>query len=379
MRLQELLNKAERERNEARAKNEAERAAKRRADAADLAQRDSAFRTWLGEMADDFEIAEPWWDANGHAVWRIRPRAWRIDWTMGVGEREPGYSFSFTGLGSVYAATADYSPALSQFLLDAHRAHDEEVAKRVGSYQEYLATPRDVGCSDDEGRLRQAHVELVHLAPELAAEWDALLNTSLEALGAWQDDQAEKAFVRSAAVERFREALEAWADECTAVRAHNAEVIAGLREDLEDVKQDVMEVEYAVVAADDDYGPYLETRRVWAVGIVAGSDDRTFLVVEDGRVREWTFRHLVGFSEPVTVRPSERPGLFARARIDDDKFFYLPEYEDWIAAARRALREFPAEPLWSDYGAGLEWGSDVARVVVPARARARAGAESDPF
>ena len=383
MRLQELLTEAEWERDEMRARRDAEKEQQARAEAADLAERDASFRAWLGEMAEDFEISWPKYNKQYHrTVWSLRPVAWRIHWTISVGrdDMQPnGYTFQLSR-SSAYAASPTDSPALSQFLLDAQRAHDAELEKRVASWAKVLMTWRDVGCSDDETRLRDARATLGTLAPERAAEWDVVLEKSLAALAAWRDEKAEQTAVRETAVEQFREAMEAWRDECAAVRAHNQSVIAGLRTDLGDVKQDLMEVEYAVVAADDEYGPSLETRRAWAAGIVAGSDDRTFLVTDRGGFREWTFRNLVGYSEPVTVRPSEHPELFMSAWFDDEQVYYLrekPEHGPLVAVAQRALREFPTESNWSEFGAGLDWGSDVARVVVPARERA--GFEQAPF
>jgi hypothetical protein len=69
--------------------------------------------------------------------------------------------------------------------------------------------------------------------------------------------------------------------------------------------------------------------------------------------------------------------LFCREWVGREPVFFLPEQRDRIDAARRALRELPAEPSWGDYGAGLEWGSDVARQSDVARERI--GAEQAPF
>lgn len=384
MRLDELLDTARRNRDEQQALAALTREAERRAAAEELARRDAAFRKWLGDLAEDLGIGEPAYGMNPDVtVWSLRPRieglveGARIEVVKSQGRS--CYTFKIV-YPKGYGPAADvYSAAdagLPYVLLNLQSWNEVELAARIASWEKELATPRDRGCSDDVERLRAARDKLNELAPEQSARWAEIHARSVSALVDWQTEEAEKAAVRAAAVERYTEALEAWADECAAVDAHNAAVVAGLREDLGDVSRDVVEIEFAVFAEDEE-GPHVETDFAWATAVISND---TYTVIENGRERDWTFRHVVRVSGPETVRPADRPELFLQwwSPAGTDRVFYLPRHGDRVEAAKRSLREYPAEPSWNVYGGGLPGGRDVYEAAGRARGR-RAAVESDPF
>lgn len=325
-----------------------------------LAAEDKRFREWLGELVEDLEIDGPQYMTqtgySGEFVsWEIRPRSWLVDWVISVHHDGEGYIFKHD-----YFIKSVDDPRLAKLFVKWQEEHDEEVKLLVAKWAKELATPRGPGCSDDEARLRDARVRLGKLAPERTDEWNALLAEALEALYEMWDEEAEKAAIRAAAVERYEEALEAWAVESAEARAHNAAVAQRLRERLGDVSMQVCEVEYAVVVREDGEA-VLETRRVWAVGNTGGAP-ATFRVNEGGRVRGWTINHVVRVSEVVTATPETHSWLFPQAVIGDEWVYFvdgLPSHHEAVDAALAEAREMPEPPDWDEYGRGLYWGTDV--------------------
>lgn len=363
------------------ARKAAEREERERAEAMDAAERRAALIQWLGDLTEDLDVsAGEWTDPQRptQLTFRLTPRAWRLGNAAYINALDDGSNvYQLTtvvagrAVGRCYPIDAT-DPALAMHLLEAQQAHDAELARRVAGWAAGLAVAREPGCADNDERLRELLALLREHAPERAAEWEALYERSTEALEAWRTERAEAVAVRDAAVERYREAMEAWADEYAAVRAHNDAVRAGLRARLGDVKMDVQELEYAVVADDEDWGRHVETRTAWAVGEVAGAPG-TWLVIGDGGVREWTFRHPVRWSEPQTVRPEyPHTGLFRIEWFDGEPVWtdYSPDHAAAVAEARAALRSYPNEPDWPAMSGGMNWFGQVHAVAGAARERA---------
>jgi len=371
MRLEELLEMGLDE-------EKAEEARKAERDAAfrsRLAKHDAAFRSWLGELAEDFEIDRPE-ELDGYIGgeqpirWTIRPK-WRLPYPFTAMTAGSG-AYRFGLNGTAYAVSTANDPDFARFLLNAKKAHDAELEERIAGLARELAVVKVFTRADsEEARLRNTHAKLMQLAPARWEEWAALLNKSLAELKGQVAQQEEEEAFRASAIEAYRLAMEAWADECEAVAAHNAEVINRLKNALGEVKQELMMVEYAVVA-DDEYGPQVEIRTAWSAGEIADAPD-AHLLIEGGRVRKWTIRNIIRMSELEEVTPDRHPNLFDEMQIAGERVFFLPcsaEHRTLVNEALSAVRVAPDAPSWDESSGGLGYGDDVRDAARPARDRA---------
>lgn len=302
--MQQMIEQATRLKAEESAAQDAARAEGERADAARIAERRDRLISWLGPLAEEMTVSAGERDRQGRDIldFRMMPRAWRMS-NMHIGVMDRGnergvYELSLVISGqrvSIWPVADAAGDRMAGCLLAAQRAYDAALAKRE-------------------------------------KEESALFD--------------------------WRRLLMAYREERDEAVAHNAAVREKLRRFLGDVHQYVREVEYAVVTDSHEYaGAALETRVAWVVGNIVDTD--TFMVIEDGRGRVWTFCHVARVSDPVAVWPSERPELFATERMGGETVFYLPwnpEHKAAVDVAVADLRPYPKEPSWSDLR-GDAWAS----------------------
>lgn len=355
---QTVLDEARRDRAaaaERKAAAEAERAA---AEAAELERKRDAFLTWLGPLADALEVSPARFDVD-RVRFNVHPAHWKVSDLIGVytdrADDAGWYKFQtpYRDTFSQFYSAADAS--FAQFLLDWEERYERVLARTIAEQRDSLVKVDDPGCADNDARINAALWELMRLAPERTAEWRELRAASREALDALWAEEAEKAAVRAAAVERYREAMEAWADECAAVRAANAATVTAIQA-RENLPLMVRDIEYANMGDDG----WVETRTVTALdGDPSGN---TWSVLESGEPRVWTFRTITRVSETRVVRPADDPysDLFAHCATP-----FSPHPVACIAvraadvrAELAALPTLPAEPKWGTFGQGLPWGAD---------------------
>lgn len=179
MRMKALLEEAARQEAADLAEAEAGYAAARKAQAEELAARQAAFIEWLGDLADDLTIQPPVLRGD-KVLWQIRPRSWRIPINISVTiYRGDTRAYTF-GRDQYVCYESPTEPGLLQFFLEQERAYQKELATRIERLTHELST------SHSEEMLAHSHDQLVELAPERAAEWDALYAAGTEALRGWR-------------------------------------------------------------------------------------------------------------------------------------------------------------------------------------------------
>lgn len=346
------------------------------------------FISWLGELADDFEIKPTSVGLNTGEEWGMHPRHWRLDHAIRLTYSVARGVFELSlGLHTCIVCERDtpFSPEdtenffpLAAFLRRAEDWYQNAMDGCIARAMKKLVTVTDPGCRDDRARVDDALAELMRLAPERAAEWDALY-------AAWQTQHdallAEQAATQAeydAVLEMYRQQMEAWADECAAVDEANRAAVAALQERVNKPVY-VREIEYAVVADNDAYGPHVETRTAYGSAPENGAVTAdAWTIIERGRARDWTFRNIVRISDILTVYPADDPyndTLFLRRATAFGLVAFSHVYEHRVEEELKRLLPPPDEPALP---AGLEWGKDVEKIASAARSRASWTA-GDPF
>lgn len=366
MRLNELMADVNKRQEEERRRQEAEQVELEQKQADEVAARIATFREWLGELAEDLEMGDGRW-VDGRVRLTVRPKGWRSSGGIGV-ELDGLNRGGFFGRPEHSAVYVDepYGPRLGEILVEWQQEYEEVLAGEIGRWHGMLVGNRPV-----EGvELGVAALDrLKELAPEREEDWEAAFSAWLKKDGERaraKREEEEAAAERAALVERFRLAMEAWAEERVAAVEHNRAVVEYLVLGLGEVSLKVREIEYGIVAADDDSYRYAMTRTAW--GITDGGND-SWVVVENGRPRLWTFRHIVRVSEAVDVKPESHPSLFGSAWLNGRVVHFTHDQELLVMAALAAIRPVPEEPDWNEMSGGEGWGSDVDVVTRPARER----------
>ena len=358
--LQEVLEAARQERAEARELRVVAAAEQKKAAEARLAEKREELIAWLGDLAADLVVSEGGLDGES-ITFSVHPAHW-MKGSVSVRRLKSGVAWYFEMLGGGYSPFTDAgSPEFRQFLLDWEERYGEWLGENIAASRLRVAEPDAWETTDDAARIRAALEQLLRLAPERGLEWRALYAQTQERIVRLRAAEAEQAAERAAAVERYREAMAAWADESDAVREANAAKVAALREQVNTLWV-VCDIEYAVVAEDDRLKG-VDTRMATGIRNQAMSD--TWMVLEKGAWKLWTFRHIVRESVPREIRPADDPysELFRRRATPfaEHPVAYIAKDEATVRAVLDALPPLPEEPDWAEVSGGLPWGTDAGK------------------
>ena len=304
-------------------------------------------RTLLeSEVIGEYDIEVMRHDIDA-AVLRIAPRVWRGLAHFNMVTFRPGnWQVKMEGAGDgFYVGSAeDWSqPYAVKFLVALHRQFERQHVSEVERFASRL-----VGSYADAD---EAHAMLMKLAPERAAEWDAAL------AGRRQREEREAAEKRVAAEAR-RQAFEAYLAALVEFREAYRAARAANRAAFDELKArverpiSVRDIEYAIVAQDDEGGRQAETRIVTAYAasgeLIAGNG---WTVIENGRSRAWVFRTVTRVSAAYEARPdqTEYSHLFLRRYNSFDALAFTERDEDEVKAVFAAM-SWPEEPRPSEFG-----------------------------
>lgn len=310
-------------------------------------------RAILGPLAEESDVVLVCDYFPTSVEYQVRPHIWRgavgftltrqqsavnVNWQVSAFDRVAGWCKS----------AEDWSMRpLTDILAALHQAAMERLANLID------AAVADLARAETEEEAGDAHAELVRLAPERAAEWDALL--------------AERLAIHEAEAERWAERLEdfaAYLRDLRVWRTSYEHVLASNRHQVATIQSyyDTLFTRYelAFAAADVDRDSPLSTEptiyKVWAS---AAEPDATgyWLVYDTDRIVRRRFTNVLWVSEAIRQNVTAAGEGPWRASV------YVERAGRWIhclVGHRRGLVDdlssatyldpLPEEPAVTDYG-----------------------------
>ena len=299
------------------------------------------------EVIGEYDIEVMRHDVDA-AVLRIAPRVWRGLAHFNMVTFRPG-NWQVRKEGAIdgfYVGSAEdwwSQPRAIQFLVELHREYERQHVSEVERYSGRL-----VGNYADAD---EAHAMLMKLAPERAAEWDAALAGRRQREEREAAEKRASAEARRQAFEAYLAALVEFREAYRAARAANRAAFDELKARVERPIS-VRDIEYAIVAQDDEGGRQAETRIVTAYADSGQlQTGNAWTVIEDGRSRVWVFRTITRVSAAYVARPdqTEYSHLFLRRYNSFDALAFTERDEDEVKAVFAAMT-WPEEPRPSEFG-----------------------------
>jgi hypothetical protein len=252
--------------------------------------------------------------------------------------------------GTRVPATTDQ---IAAFLLEAKRAYLKrqaeerkdrivELARKMASDYYHSLVPEETD---------RILAELLSLASDRAEEWQALRQAWQIAYEEHVEEQAEKAHREALAAiyrEKYADYYRRYLEVKEANRARLAKLGAELAQPF-----DVWELEYGVVAQDEEGAPYASTRSVYVSGSEPDAEGHWMVYDAWGASERRRFYHLVSLRGPISVTPAEHSPVrrevpcYAPERQHLGTVYFNPfqlaraDVEDMI---NTALLAYPAAP-----------------------------------
>jgi hypothetical protein len=298
------------------------------------------------EVIGEYDIEVMRHDVDA-AVLRIAPRVWRGlvhfnmftykpgNWRVKM-ERDDDDFY----LGS--AETWGKEHAI-KFLVALHRQFERQRVSEVERYSGRL--------DGNYGDADEAHAVLMELAPERAAEWDTALEKQRKVVEEKEAAKRQADDDRRQAFGKYLAALVEYVAAREAARAANQATYQALKARVE-APVAVRDIEYAVVAQDEEGGQHVETRTALAYADSGEPHQgNTWTVLERGRPRVWVFRTIVRISDAYTARPDEDKysDAFMRRSTKFGAVVFSHQHESGVDAALEAMT-WPKAPRAEAFG-----------------------------
>ena len=310
-------------------------------------------RAILGPLADESDVVLMCDYFPTSVEYQVRPHIWRGAVSFTLTRQQSAFSVNWQV--SAFDRVAGWCKSAedwlirpwTDFLAALHQAAMDRLPNLVD------AAGADLARAETEEEARDAHAELVRLAPERAAEWDALLAERL----AIHEAESARAAEREEDFAAYIRDLRVW-------REKYEEALAGNRAEADLLQQEYdapfIRYEVAFVAApaaddDADEAPYVFT--AWATSNEPDADGYWSIYTDDGIVRRRLAR-VLWVGERIAARAAETPGpwRFSVWFEPAGQWVHCPREAPaackWLTAEATGNRftPLPEEPAVTDYG-----------------------------